>query len=607
MRGAVRTCDHGGRLVVSGSIGTALICMLLSGCGSEVNAADPLQFSSIHDGDYLGGLQGSTVEVMTSQTVERTELYLDGARIAADEFAPFELQWDTREFPDGAHDLMARADLGDGTRLYHTIKIQIDNTPPILGDVPASATVGEPFVLDATDNGEVSRVEVSLPGEPPIVLTATPYSTAWQWGCGPVSIDVRVVDAAGGETTRAAVVTAIDPKDRDCDLHKALEFGGDDCNDTDPEIHPGADEKHDLVDRNCNGIAGVFDGVDLDHDGVASVASGGTDCDDSNPAIHGGVVAYYDEPLVVGGQPLTWSPGEAVFSSDFGSSEMFLVRAGVVEHLLRGAAGAALEQVAPGANPSSIGAADDVVAFGHGSQVILLTRGAGHQWVSHGSIDADGPVGRLAYARDRDTSSENIVFQAGTKVWFASTATGAWVSQLLVDAGEPLAQSPALSTSFGTVTVVFRTSHAAWAADVFPTEPPPSAFVDSLGPDGAVPTAIVSASFSSLVAVVQGDGAAVYQSGSSAPVLTLTNRVIGMYEQYPYLYVQTEGQDLQLFNVARSFHPWNMVTGVGAFDTASFDAFASSGHIYHLNARSVFPAIETDGDRIDSNCDGFDD
>ena len=53
-----------------------------------------------------------------------------------------------------------------------------------------------------------------------------------------------------------------------------------DCNDDAASIKPGAkDDVGDSIDADCDGI----DGTDADHDGVASKASGGTDCDDTNP------------------------------------------------------------------------------------------------------------------------------------------------------------------------------------------------------------------------------------------------------------------------------------------------------------------------------------
>ncbi|MBN2799970.1 MAG: hypothetical protein JXX28_12560 [Deltaproteobacteria bacterium] len=56
----------------------------------------------------------------------------------------------------------------------------------------------------------------------------------------------------------------------------------DDCDDTDPGFHPGADDRFgDGVDLNCDGA----DGVDEDGDGEASAESDGPDCDDTDAAL----------------------------------------------------------------------------------------------------------------------------------------------------------------------------------------------------------------------------------------------------------------------------------------------------------------------------------
>jgi hypothetical protein len=52
---------------------------------------------------------------------------------------------------------------------------------------------------------------------------------------------------------------------------------------------------------------------------------------------------------------------------------------------------------------------------------------------------------------------EYAAFQAGTKVWFAKSTGGAWTSQLLVDAGEPLVEAPIMSAApYGSISCSAR-------------------------------------------------------------------------------------------------------------------------------------------------------
>lgn len=66
---------------------------------------------------------------------------------------------------------------------------------------------------------------------------------------------------------------------------------GVDCNDNDPQIYPGAPEDCCAgVDMNCDGMVDVctncFPWIDEDGDGHPATGWGPIDCDDSNPAIH---------------------------------------------------------------------------------------------------------------------------------------------------------------------------------------------------------------------------------------------------------------------------------------------------------------------------------
>ena len=62
--------------------------------------------------------------------------------------------------------------------------------------------------------------------------------------------------------------------DLDDDGYDGLDSGGDDCDDTDPEVHPGADEVCNDVDDDCDGL------VDEDGDGVEGGLCPPTDADD---------------------------------------------------------------------------------------------------------------------------------------------------------------------------------------------------------------------------------------------------------------------------------------------------------------------------------------
>lgn len=96
------------------------------------------------------------------------------------------------------------------------------------------------------------------------------------------------------------LIDAADPScgggcpDADSDGYPAASCGGTDCNDLVAAIHPGAPE--DCLDGRDNDCDGLVDGddpscggcADNDGDGFPSAACGGSDCDDGNAAVNPG-------------------------------------------------------------------------------------------------------------------------------------------------------------------------------------------------------------------------------------------------------------------------------------------------------------------------------
>ncbi len=80
--------------------------------------------------------------------------------------------------------------------------------------------------------------------------------------------------------------------DADGDGHLRAEAGGDDCDDSDDEIYPGAEDAfYDGVDADCAGD----DDYDGDGDGFQADAFGGTDCNDAKDNIYPGAPdTWYD-------------------------------------------------------------------------------------------------------------------------------------------------------------------------------------------------------------------------------------------------------------------------------------------------------------------------
>jgi hypothetical protein len=81
--------------------------------------------------------------------------------------------------------------------------------------------------------------------------------------------------------------------DGDGDGHDRFECGGDDCDDDDPTVFPGADDPcDDGIDQDCDGIDPSCDCAepDADGDGFDRIECLGSDCDDTDPTVYPGAM-----------------------------------------------------------------------------------------------------------------------------------------------------------------------------------------------------------------------------------------------------------------------------------------------------------------------------
>jgi len=89
--------------------------------------------------------------------------------------------------------------------------------------------------------------------------------------------------------------------DEDRDGYVSAAEGGEDCDDSDPAVNPGAVDLCDGIDNDCNGTADdaeeiPYDGLDndcdgediddVDGDGFVAEEAGGDDCDDDDPEVN---------------------------------------------------------------------------------------------------------------------------------------------------------------------------------------------------------------------------------------------------------------------------------------------------------------------------------
>ncbi len=215
--------------------------------------------------------------------------------------------------------------LSDDARLTGGWNLAFDPSgdPPDLGDIDAFPAGGEVFAgprfqrYVSGDCDALLWLGVGSPardaGDPRIVDPDGSRSDIGAFG-GP-DADLRDLDGDGAfedqdcdesdpDVYPGAPEIPYDGIDQSCSGADLVDVDGDgfpgiptpgvrvDCDDEDPSAFPGAPEiPYDGVDQSCSGA----DLVDVDGDGFAGWQAGGPDCDDGDPAVHPGAEeVWYD-------------------------------------------------------------------------------------------------------------------------------------------------------------------------------------------------------------------------------------------------------------------------------------------------------------------------
>ena len=191
----------------AGNTGEASISVKVLGeCDESGDCPPSVAFQEIEDGAYVSGVVELKAAASDDDAVVKVRFLVDGGFLAEDDKVPYKMAWDTTEFDDGQVELTAVATDTTDKKATAVIFVTVDNTQPEISLVfPGEGVIQHDEILmvaDASDNIKLDRVEFSVDGGEPAVVSEVPWELSYDGSTlasGVHVLEARALDAAGNE------------------------------------------------------------------------------------------------------------------------------------------------------------------------------------------------------------------------------------------------------------------------------------------------------------------------------------------------------------------------------------------------------------------------
>ena len=185
-----------------------------------------VSITSPEEGSVVSGLVTVCVSATDNVGIESVELYIDGMLFDTRTTAPYNFTWDTRDYPEGNHELFAVAcdtsgNIGQSN--YSTVYVNNDIpedtiAPDVSITSPEEGSVVSGLVtvcVSATDNVGIESVELYIDGMLFDTRTTAPYNFTWDTRDYPEGNYelLAIAHDGSGNTGRSSYVTVYNSQD----------------------------------------------------------------------------------------------------------------------------------------------------------------------------------------------------------------------------------------------------------------------------------------------------------------------------------------------------------------------------------------------------------